>query len=55
MPVLSNEQVVHYRDHGWVAPVDVLSEEEAAGLLAALEGAEVRYPDDLHGLSLIHI
>ena len=49
MPVLSNEQVVHYRDHGWVAPVNVLSEKEAAGLLAALEGAEVRYPDDLHG------
>lgn len=49
MPVLNDEQVAHYRDQGWVAPVDVLTEGAAADLLIALEDAESRYPDDLHG------
>ena len=44
VPVLSDKQVVHYRDHGWVAPVDVLSEEEADAVAIALSmvfGTEV--------------
>ncbi len=47
--LLIDEQVAHYRDHGWVAPVDVLSPDEAARALAALEAAEAAFPDDLHG------
>jgi len=45
---LSADQVAHYRDHGWVAPVDVLTEAEAADALDALEAAEAAFPDDLH-------
>lgn len=45
---LSDEQLAHYLDHGWVAPVDVMTETEAGGLLAALERAEAEHPDDLH-------
>ena len=48
MSALSDEQVAHYREHGWVAPVDVMSPTEAAELAAALEAAEAAFPDDLH-------
>ncbi len=47
--LLSESQVSHYRDHGWVAPVDVLSPDEAAAALAALAAAEAAHPEDLHG------
>ena len=45
---LTPAQITHYRDHGWIAPIDVLSEAEAADALAALETAEADYPDHLH-------
>lgn len=48
MSALSDEQVAHYREHGWVAPVDVMSPTEAVELAAALEAAEAAFPDDLH-------
>lgn len=45
---LTRDQVDHYRDHGWIAPVDVMSEHEAAARLADLEAAEAAFPADLH-------
>lgn len=48
MPGLTDAQLAHYVDHGWVAPVDVMSEAEAGELLAAFETLESDYPDDLH-------
>ena len=48
MPILTDEQVDHYRDHGWVAPIDVLTADEAAALHRALVDAERAFPDDLH-------
>jgi len=48
MPVLTDYQVAHYRDHGWVAPVDVLAADEATALHRALVDAEQAFPDDLH-------
>jgi len=48
VPILTDAQVARYRADGWLAPVNVLSEAEAAEALAALEGAEARFPEDLH-------
>jgi len=39
MCTLTDAQVAHYRDLGWVAPVDVMSAVEAAELLGMLEAA----------------
>lgn len=44
---LRAEQIEHFHDQGWIAPVDVCSEADAAALLAAFEDAEQRYPEDL--------
>ena len=46
--VLSSEQVNQYREQGFVAPVDVMSEAEAAELLGQLEAAEQQYPGELN-------
>lgn len=45
---LSEKQVQHYRDHGWVAPIDVLSTDEAGALAQRLAEAEVAHPEHLH-------
>ena len=46
--VLSSEQVEHYEREGWVAPVEVMSESDAAALADHLEAAESAFPDQLH-------
>lgn len=48
MTGLTAEQVAQYREHGWAAPIEVMSPAEAGELAAALEAAEAAYPDDLH-------
>ena len=45
---LTDAQVAHYRQHGWVAPVDVMGEDEAAELLRLLEKAESGFPMELN-------
>ena len=45
---LSKQQVEQYREQGFVAPVDVMSEDEAAGYLQRLQAAEIEYPHDLN-------
>ena len=41
---LTNEQLEHYREFGWVAPIDIISEDEATYYLSQLEAAEEKYP-----------
>jgi len=42
---LTKEQLEHYREYGWIAPIDIMSEDEAGHYLAQLEDAEKKYPD----------
>ncbi len=48
MAELSDAQIGQYREQGWIAPIDIMSEAEAANILAELENAEARHPDHLH-------
>lgn len=45
---MTAEDVAHYREHGWMCPIDVMSENDATALAAELEAAEAAYPADLH-------
>ena len=45
---LSKAQIAHYHEHGWIAPIDIMSEAEAATLAQALEAAEAKYPEHLN-------
>ena len=44
---LTQTQIDHYREHGWVAPVDIMSEDEATAIRLKLEAAEAKYPTQL--------
>lgn len=46
---LSKQQIQQYREQGFLAPVDIMSEDEAAGYLRQLQAAEVEYADELNG------
>ena len=46
--ILSKQQVEQYHEEGFLAPVDVMSEDEAGAYLAQLEEAESLYADDLN-------
>ena len=48
MASLTAAQVAHYRQHGWVSPVDVMGEDEAGELLRLLEEAEACFPGELN-------
>ncbi|MDG1410575.1 MAG: phytanoyl-CoA dioxygenase family protein [Acidimicrobiales bacterium] len=48
MAGLTHAQVAHYRQHGWVAPVDVMGENEAGELFRLLEKAEASFPMELN-------
>lgn len=48
MSPLSAADIDRYRADGYLAPLDVMTESEAATLTAALEQAEARYPALLH-------
>jgi non-heme Fe2+,alpha-ketoglutarate-dependent halogenase len=45
---LSKEQIEHYHELGFVAPIDVISEDEAGDYLQRLQAAEVDYPKQLN-------
>jgi hypothetical protein len=47
--LLSEEAVARYREEGWLAPIRVMGEDEAAGLRAALEAVEGRMGGPLRG------
>ncbi len=46
---LSQEQQKHYEEHGFVAPINVLSADEVSATLQALSDAEAQWPDSLSG------
>jgi non-heme Fe2+,alpha-ketoglutarate-dependent halogenase len=46
--VLSKQQVEQYREEGFIAPIDVMSEDEAGLYLQRLQAAEAEYPDHLN-------
>ena len=46
--VLSQPQIDQYHEQGFVSPVDVFSEDEAAEYLQKLEEAEATYPEHLN-------
>ena len=45
---LSQQQIDHYHEQGFLAPVDVMSEDEADGYLRQLQAAETEYGGDLN-------
>jgi len=45
---LSAEQIEHFDEHGFVAPIDVMSPEEAGELRRRLEEAEAAHPEQFH-------
>jgi len=47
---LSTKQLKDYEDHGFVAPVDVLTIEEAKKIKEEIEYIEKKWPDELVGL-----
>jgi chlorinating enzyme len=47
--LLSQDDVARYREEGWLAPIRVMGEDEAAGLRAALEAVEARMGGPLRG------
>jgi non-heme Fe2+,alpha-ketoglutarate-dependent halogenase len=44
---LSRQQVEQYHEQGFLAPIDVMPEDEAGNYLQRLQAAEAAYPDDL--------
>jgi len=46
--VLSKQQIEHYRECGFVSPIDVMSADEADRYRQKLEAAEAKYPDAIH-------
>jgi len=45
---LTEAQVKDYHESGFLSPIDVMSEDEAAAILAQLEDAENRYPEHIN-------
>ena len=50
MSVLTGRQLKDYEDHGFVAPIDVLSLEEVKKIKEEIEYIEKKWPDELIGL-----
>jgi len=46
--ILSKQQIEQYHERGFVAPVDVMSEDEALDYARRLQAAELEYPDELN-------
>jgi len=48
--MLSSKEIKNYKDHGFVAPIDVLSLQEATKIKEEIEFIEKKWPDELIGL-----
>ncbi|GEM_PF-2850777 len=55
MAGLTDSQVAQHREQGWLAPIDVLTADEAADAPADLEAAEADFPDDVHAGGPLHV
>ena len=47
---LTSEQIKQYTNEGYVAPIDVLSKEEAKEIRDEIEFIEKKWPEELEGL-----
>jgi len=50
MPSLNSDQLKQYEEEGYVAPIDVLSKEEAKEVREEIEFIEKKWPNELEGL-----
>ena len=50
MSSLNSKQIKNYKDNGFVAPIDVLSSEDAKKIKEEIEYIEKKWPDELVGL-----
>ena len=50
MSSLSSAQIQQYKNDGYVAPLDVLSKDEALEIREEIELIEKKWPDELKGL-----
>ena len=52
MSSLSSAQIQQYKNDGYVAPLDVLSKDEALEIREEIELIEKKWPDELKGLGM---
>ena len=50
MPNLSNEQINQYKEDGYIAPIDVLTKDEAEEVKGEIEYIEKKWPNEIEGL-----
>ena len=50
MPNLSNEQINKYKEDGYIAPIDVLTKDEAEEVKKEIEYIEKKWPNEIQGL-----
>ena len=55
MSSLTNNQIKHYYDAGYVAPINVLSKDEAKEIREEIETIEKKWPSELDGLGRNYI
>ena len=55
MSSLKSEQIKQYENKGYVAPIDVLSKNEAFEIRSEIENIEKNWPDELEGLGRNYI
>ena len=49
MPKLSSNQLQEYHDNGYVAPIEVLTKDQAFEIRKEIENIETKWPDELKG------
>jgi len=49
MPKLSSNQLQEYNDNGYVAPIEVLTKDQAFEIRKEIENIEAKWPDELKG------
>ena len=50
MSNLSNEQINQYKEDGYIAPIDVLTKDEAEEVKKEIEYIEKKWPNEIEGL-----
>ena len=50
MPNLSLEQINQYKEDGYIAPIDILTKDEAEEVKKEIEYIEKKWPDEIEGL-----
>jgi non-haem Fe2+, alpha-ketoglutarate-dependent halogenase len=50
MSKLSSNQLQEYNNNGYIAPIDILSKDEAFQIRKEIENIETKWPDELKGV-----